>query len=348
MDKTGIVRDIRYLDHVTGDGHPENHRRLEAVYAMLDGPDMMGRFTEIVPRAASEEEILLVHSPDYLKKIAATAGQEHRALTPDTHISPDSYETARLAVGGLSQAISEVVSGKIENAFVLVRPPGHHAEQSRAMGFCLFNNVAAGAMFAREILGISRVLIVDWDVHHGNGTQHAFEHDPTILFFSMHQYPHFPGTGLFTETGRGKGEGFTLNLPLPKGYGDAEYVALFENLLRPVAMEFEPELILVSAGFDTHKADPMGGMRMTPAGFAGLTRSLMQIADICCGGKLVFSLEGGYNTAALSDSLKAVLHELSGQTCCHVSDMAARAARGKTKYAIKRCTHVHRHFWKSL
>ncbi len=346
MLKTGIVQDKRYMEHLAESGHPEHQLRLEAVYAMLDEPDMLGHFTKITPRQAEKKEILLIHSPEYLSKIAATDGKEHCALTPDTYTSAGSYKAAILAVGGLLLAISKVVSGELRNAFALVRPPGHHAEKSRAMGFCLFNNIALGAMFAREILGLSRVLIVDWDVHHGNGTQHSFENDPSVLFFSVHQSLNFPGTGLFTEAGIGKGEGFTVNVPLPKGYADAEFTALFEKLLRPIAMEFAPELILVSAGFDTHKSDPLGGMKMTSAGFAGLTRSLMEIADICCGGKLVLSLEGGYNVKALADSVKAVLNELSDITVCRVPELAARAKRRKLDYAIHRSTHVHRQFWK--
>jgi acetoin utilization deacetylase AcuC-like enzyme len=348
MHRTGIVRDSRYTAHRPEEGHVENHRRLESIHAMLDTPDMLGHFAEIHPRKAEKEEILLIHSPEHLAKIAATAGKEHCSLTPDTHTSAASYETALFAVGGVFEAISKVAAGEIANAFVLARPPGHHAEKSRAMGFCLFNNIALGAMFARKSLGLSRVLIADWDVHHGNGTQHAFEQDPSVLFFSVHQYPLFPGTGVFTETGRGKGEGFTVNIPLPKGYGDAEYAALFENLLRPVALEFSPELILVSAGFDTHKSDPMGAMKMTAKGFAFLTRSLMEIAEICCGGKLVLCLEGGYNIPALTDSVKAVLLELADITHCSVSEIASRAKQRKVDYALKRCGYVHRQFWKNL
>ncbi len=345
---TGIVRDKRYIDHVTGASHPENPRRLKAVYDMLDRSDMLGCFTEITPREAERKELILIHSPGYIDSISATEGKEQTSLTPDTHTSPGSYKAAVLAPGGLFLAISKVVSGELRNAFALVRPPGHHAEKSRAMGFCLFNNIALGAMYARQFLGLKRILIVDWDVHHGNGTQHSFENDPSVLFFSSHQHPFYPGTGLFTEAGRGKGEGFTVNIPLPKGYADAEFAALFEKLLRPMAMEFGPELILVSAGFDTHKSDPVGGMKMTSAGFAVLTRSLMKIADDCCSGKLVLSLEGGYNVKALAGSVKSVLKELSDITVSRVQETAARARSRKVNYALHRSMHVHRQFWKSL
>ena len=346
--KTGIVRDERYLKHLTGEGHPENHKRLEAIYSMLDEPDMAGRFAYIDPRHAEREELLLLHSPEYIDKIVATAGKDGFSLTPDTHTSPGSYEAAILAAGGLFEAISRVVSGELANAFALVRPPGHHAERSRGMGYCLFNNVALGAIFAREVLGLKRILIVDFDVHHGNGTQHFFEQDPSVLFFSTHQYPHFPGTGSFTETGLGRGEGYTVNIPLGKGYGDGEFIAIFEKLLRPIATEFEPDLIIVSAGFDIHKSDPMGKMKITTKGFAGLTRSIMETANICCGGKAVFSLEGGYNLKTIGKCVKGVLNELEGHTICSIPKLTTRASRKKFDHAFKRCRHVHKQFWKNL
>jgi len=348
MSKIGIVRDLRYLDHRTPEGHPEYHRRLEALYDMIDGLEGSNGFVEIAPRAAEREEILTVHAPEYLDSVAATANREQTALTADTIVSAGSYTAALLSAGGLFAAIDRVVSGEVDAAFALSRPPGHHAERSRAMGFCLFNNAALGALYAKIALGLRRILIVDWDVHHGNGTQHIFEMDPSVLFFSVHQYPHFPGTGLFTDVGRGPGEGRTVNLPLGKGYKDAEYAALFQRVLRPIALEFGPDLILVSAGFDTHVDDPMGRMKMTPAGFAALTRSLMTVASECCGGKLALTLEGGYHLKALTASVKAVLAELAGQTLTDPETMADRARRRKVAYARHRCRHVHRQFWKCL
>lgn len=339
---TGIVRDARYLGHQTAEGHPESPERLAAVYDRLPDIEATGRIVGIPIRPARPGEILRVHSPDHLERIAATAETEATALTADTLASPGSYEAAILAAGGMFSAIDAVVEGRIQNAFVLARPPGHHAERSRAMGFCLFNTVALGARYARETLGLDRVLIVDWDVHHGNGTQHAFEDDPAVLFFSVHQSPLFPGTGFFTEVGRGPGEGFTINIPLGRGYGDAEYAALFETVLRPAALAFAPSLILVSAGFDTHVDDPVGAMRMTPDGFAALTRSLMMVADAVCRGRLVLVLEGGYNRRALADSVMAVINTLAGDPAPDPATLAESANRRRIDQAVRRYRHVHR------
>ncbi|MFO8085453.1 MAG: histone deacetylase [Desulfobacterales bacterium] len=348
LSQTGIVKDARYLEHLTGDGHPESYKRLETIYAMLKDTDISGHFVEVIPRLAEKEEILLNHSPEYLKQVAATNGKGLFALSADTHTSEKSYKTALLAAGGVLKATEMVMMGKITRAFCLQRPPGHHAEKGRAMGFCIFNNVALGALYARKALGLKRVLIVDWDVHHGNGTQHSFETDPSTLFFSIHQFPHYPGTGLYTEVGKGKAEGTTVNVPLGKGYGDAEYAYIFEKFLKPVALEFGPDLILVSAGFDIHQSDPLGAMKVSTAGFAVLTRSVMTMANSCCGGKVVFCLEGGYNLEILRTSVKASLKELTGQTLSNPEEVADGAALKKVQYVLKRCCHVHQRFWKSL
>ncbi len=348
MRRTGIVWDPRYLNHRTSNGHPESRQRLMAIHEMLEQMQVRQHFAEITPRMATAEEILLVHSPEYFRKIAATDGLESVALTGDTHTSADSYQTALLAVGGLLEAVSMVASGQMDNAFALVRPPGHHAEKSRAMGFCLFNNVALAAAFALTKLGMKRILIVDWDVHHGNGTQHLFEHDRSVLFFSIHQYPHFPGTGFFTEAGIGPGEGYTVNLPIPRGYGDGEYVAILSAMLPPLAAEFQPDLILVSAGFDMLPDDPMGGMQVTARGFSGMTRCIMDLADSCCHGKLVLTLEGGYAVDAIGESVKAVLLELADLTRSNPAEIASEARPKKVLYALKRSVKVQRQYWKSL
>ncbi|MGD9184140.1 MAG: histone deacetylase [Desulfobacterales bacterium] len=345
---TGIVRNLAFLDHRTTNGHPENQGRLEAVYRMLDQTDRLRRLVLVEARLAEEDEILLVHSAAHLATVAATASRESTALTPDTIASAGSYRAARLAVGGVLEAVSRVADGRLANAFALVRPPGHHAERNRAMGYCLFNNVAIAAAYAREVLGMDRVMILDWDVHHGNGTQHIFEQDDRVLFVSIHQFPHFPGTGSFTDTGIGRGEGYSVNIPITKGYGDGEYAAILQALLMPITAAFKPDLILVSAGFDPHASDPHGGMRLTPTGFAALTRSLLESAAACCDGRVVLVLEGGYDVDTIGDSVKAVLDELSGATKSAVAEIAATANPKKVNYALKRVVNVQRRYWKNL
>ena len=348
MNKTGIVRDMRYLDHVMGAYHPESPQRLKAIYEMLESPDMKGTFKDIRARMAEREELLMVHSPDYIDILEASDGKSSTYLDPDTQTSPGSYKAALLAAGGLCEAISRVYSGELENAFALIRPPGHHAEKARAMGFCIFNNVAIGARYAQKYLGLNRILIADWDLHHGNGTQHAFEDDPSVLYFSTHQYPYYPGTGSHAEVGKGKGEGFTINVPLSTGYGDGEFSAIFDRILRPVAREFDPDIILVSAGFDIFKGDPLGGMDVTPHGFAGLTRIIMDTADLCCDGKVIITLEGGYHIQGQSESVKAVLNELSGKSRTDSNDLLSRADMRMVDYAIKPVKKIHGRYWKDL
>lgn len=348
MNATGIVRDPRYLEHLTDRGHPENARRLAAVYDLLDREKVDRRCPTIAPRVAEPDELRLAHAPEYIEKIAATESWDFGLIGPETQASAGSYLAARLAAGGVLEAIRLVAEGRFQNAMALVRPPGHHAERSRAMGYCLFNSTAIGAAYARRRLAMHRVLVVDWDVHHGNGTQHVFERDPTVLFISLHQYPHFPKTGFYTETGIGPGEGFTVNLPLPRGYGNGEYAALFCRIVAPLALEFSPDLVLVSAGFDIHRGDPLGGMAVTETGFAALTRCLMEVAEQCCGGKMVLVLEGGYEPQVLAGSVLAVIDELSGKTRTDPRLQAASGDEKKIRHAATRCIQVQQRFWKAL
>ena len=314
MRRTGIVKDRRYLDHGSEYMQPESPARLEAIYAMLEQPDMEGHFIEIEPRHADHGELALVHDPDHIRLVAGTAGKAHAYLDPDTETTPESFETARLAVGGLFNAIDQVMTGHVDNAFALIRPPGHHASKHDSAGFCLFNNIALGAMHAMNRHHLNRILIVDWDLHHGDGTAKTFYNDNRVLYFSTHQYPAYPGTGAVEEIGRGAGIGYTINVPLRPGAGNAQYVKVYRGLLEPVAMAFKPELVLVSAGFDIYYQDPLGGMKMTSRGFAYLTRILMNIADACCQGRLVLALEGGYHIDGQTASVKAVLKELHDET----------------------------------
>lgn len=348
MNKTAVVRDQRYLNHDPGAFHPESFKRLEAIYAMLDEPDMTGRFQEISGKRAERDELLLIHSADHIDRIAATEGKGFSSMDPDTAASPGSYEAALLAAGGFCRAMSMVMSEELDNAFALVRPPGHHAEKSRAMGFCLFNNVAIGARYAQKVHHVERVLIADWDLHHGNGTQHSFEDDPSVLYFSTHQYPYYPGSGSFEEIGRGRGAGYTVNVPLSMGQGDDEYLDIFERILTPIALDYDPDLILVSAGFDTHKDDPLGGMEMTSKGFAALTGSLMNIANTCCGGKVVITLEGGYNLDGLKDSVKAVLNELAGLSNIYNERLFSKKDQKRLDFTVEQVLSVHGAHWNKL
>jgi acetoin utilization deacetylase AcuC-like enzyme len=345
---TGIVKDPRYAGHCMGPGEPECPERLAVLYAMLQELEESGCFQEIAPRKADREELQRVHAPDYIGHIAATAGKEMTYLDPDTRASALSHDTALLAAGGLCRAIEEVNAGRVDNAFALIRPPGHHAERAASKGFCLYNNVAVGAHFGRSSLGLERILIVDWDLHHGNGTQHCFEDSPAVLFFSTHRAFTFPHSGRLREIGRDRGRGYTINVPLLPGLGDGDFVAIFEKILKPVAMEFKPDFILVSAGFDLHFNDPLGGMRVTPEGFAALTRSLLDVAAACCEGKIVMALEGGYDLEGLRDSVREVLREMAGLRKSDVAGTMATAQREKIAEVIWRVRRRHRRFWKSL
>ena len=300
------------MEHNMGDFHVENPQRIEAIYRMLE-KDISFPYTEIEPRPAEVKEIQMVHSSSYIQAIKKTSGKERIQLDPDTATSARSYEVALLAAGGLLKAIDFVMEGKIQNGFALVRPPGHHAEASRAMGFCLFNNVAIGAEYLVKKFRIKRILILDWDLHHGNGTQHSFYSRKDILYFSTHQFPHYPGTGHWEETGQDKGTGFTVNVPLSGGKTDEDYLFIFKKILSPIVSEYKPEFILISAGFDIYKADPLGGMQITEEGFGALTSELMTLAHEFSEGRILFTLEGGYDLQGLREGVKQVLFHLGGK-----------------------------------
>jgi acetoin utilization deacetylase AcuC-like enzyme len=307
---TGIVRDERYLAHHMGPGHPESPGRLEAIHAMLDREPGLP-LKRIEARPATREEIETVHAPDYFEYVASTAGRDYVPLDADTAATSRTFETALLAAGGVMEAAEAVLRGDAGNAMALVRPPGHHAEFGQAKGFCFFNNVAIAAAHLLNAGGLSRILVADWDLHHGNGTQHAFYARRDVLFFSTHQSPYYPGTGSWDETGRGEGEGFTVNVPLRPGKADGDYRFLYRNLLGPIAEAYEPEFILVSAGFDIGLGDPLGGMRVSAEGFAALAAEVKALADSLCRGRLVLVLEGGYDRTILADGVRAVLRQLT-------------------------------------
>jgi acetoin utilization deacetylase AcuC-like enzyme len=344
MSKTGIVRDDFFKKHINGYSHPECPERLEVIYKMLDQPEMNGLFKKIFPREATEKEITAVHAPSYYRIVSDTALRH--GITPldaDTSAGPDSFRAAKLAAGGFLSLLEIIQDGLLLNGFALVRPPGHHAEANRAMGFCIFNNVAIGTLYLMKKFNLNKILIVDWDLHHGNGTQHSFYDNSQILYFSTHQYPFYPGTGNFGDVGEGKGKGFTINVPLKPGAGDEEYSMIFKEILIPLAREFSPDFILVSAGFDIHFDDPLGGMRVTPEGFAALTRMLMDCAQQICNGKLAMVLEGGYGLKGLSDSVRAVLLELSDKT---QSKIYPSESSGEIDSVINRVKKVQQEFWR--
>lgn len=306
MGKTGLVYHPAYLEHDMGMGHPESPNRLRAIVQQLEQSGTMAQLTRIAPRMAEDEWIAKVHTAAYLASLKQHAPASGRvSLDPDTSMSPGSLTAAYLAAGGALAGVDAIMNREVEHVFCAVRPPGHHAEANRAMGFCLLNNVAIAARYAQKKYGLSRVLIVDWDVHHGNGTQHSFEDDPSVLFFSTHQFPHYPGTGRESEHGRGAGEGYTINVPMEAGEGDDEYRAVFQKVLVPAADEFKPELVIISAGFDAHKDDPLASMGLTEAGYADLTGIVAGIARRHAQGRILSSLEGGYNLEALAASVDA-------------------------------------------
>jgi acetoin utilization deacetylase AcuC-like enzyme len=307
---TGIVIDPRYMAHDTGHGHPERPERIGALLpTMAERADVV----HVAPRPATGDDVVLVHGEGHFERVARTARRTHDAFDADTPVSARSFDTACLAAGGVLALLDEVVAGRLRNGFAMVRPPGHHAERERAMGFCLFNNVAIGAAHLRARYQLERVMVVDWDVHHGNGTQDSFAGDPGVLFVSTHRWPFYPGTGAIDEMGDGEGRGYTVNLPFPGGFGDAEYAEAFHAVVAPLALEYEPQLILVSAGFDPHRRDPLGGMAVTERGFAAMAQTLLAAAERVCDGRLVAVLEGGYDLRAMRDSAEAVLDVLCGR-----------------------------------
>jgi acetoin utilization deacetylase AcuC-like enzyme len=337
----GFHIDARYAAHENPPGHPERADRIRFLLPLAESLAESGIPVIATDRRAGDEDLLRVHSGDHVERMRATAGRV-RALDPDTFTSEASHETALLAAGAALEMVDRVAAGTVSSGFVAARPPGHHAEAERAMGFCLFNNIAVAARYLVERHGVERVLVVDWDVHHGNGTQWAFYDDDRVLFVSLHQYPFYPGTGSVEETGEGRGAGYTVNVPLPAGCNDADYMHAFRSLVEPAARRFAPQFVLVSAGFDAHRADPLGAMRVTEAGFDAMAAAVMQVAGASAEGRAVCLLEGGYDLQALRDSVETVvrrLHTLGAATPIAGSPSAAARA------AVDRVVAVHGARW---
>lgn len=310
---TALVHHDIALKHQTGPGHPETPLRYQAVMDALRGDaEFWDSITEITPDKASKGLILAAHSPQHYKRVEGAIEHGQDRLDADTVISMKSFDAALYAAGGVCAAVDAVVSGANANAFAVSRPPGHHATGEHAMGFCIFNNVAVAARYAQNnFKEVERVAILDWDVHHGNGTQGIFYDDPTVYFFSMHQYPWYPGTGTRGESGFGRGLGSTLNLPVKANTAAAEQKRMFEGALEDISAKFKPDLIFISAGFDAHLDDPLGQLRLEDADFVSMTRSVMEWADQTCGGRVVSCLEGGYNLDTLGETVKKHVAELN-------------------------------------
>jgi acetoin utilization deacetylase AcuC-like enzyme len=322
-----VIASERFADHQTPPGHPEAPERAEVMDVIAE-EWRKGRGEVVAPRQATREQLLRVHSAEHVRRMAETAGISV-ALDPDTYTSPDTYEIALLSAGAGIEIVERVLGDAQQRTLALVRPPGHHAERGRAMGFCLFNNIAIGAAHARA-MGVGRVAIVDYDVHHGNATQHMFEADPTVLYVSLHQYPFYPGTGAADEIGLGAGAGFTVNAPLEVGATDEDYRIVFAELVTPILRQFDPDLILVSAGFDAHERDPLAGMRLTTAAFGAMTMELRHVADACCSGRIGAIVEGGYDLRALADSMRTVIDVLAGPaSAAQWPRSEARSTRGR-------------------
>src|SRR3989454_2264826 len=321
---TALIYDPIFLEHLTPKMHPERPQRLEMAMKVLEALNWLQRdgLVLMAPRAASEDELAAVHERAYIREVEEAArkvaedmahgGRETRYFAPDTYISARSYEAAIKAAGAPLTAIDAIMTGEVDNAYCLVRPPGHHALPEAAMGFCMSNNVAVAARYAIDRYGLERVLIIDYDVHHGNGTQEMFYSDPRVLYFSIHQAPFYPGTGLSDERGEGAGLGTTINVPLPATTGYETYEPVFRQVMAPAAERYNPQLILVSAGFDAHWKDPLGGMNLSTAAFAKLTGIIIELAQYLCNGRLIMVQEGGYDLDAMASCVATCINWLLG------------------------------------
>lgn len=313
MSSTGFIYSPRYLEHDTGPHHPECAERVRAIHYRLREQRLLERLEVIEPRGVDESWLRRVHAPNYIEEFryACAHGAEF-VDSPECPVVRQTFEVALLAVGGVMEAVDAVMTERLRNAFCAVRPPGHHAERSHAMGFCFFNNVAIAAEYLRAKYELERVVILDWDVHHGNGTQHHFEGDPNVLYVSIHQDPRtlFPGTGWAHEVGVGEGVGATLNVPMMPASGDREYRQAFESKILPAISAFRPDFVLISAGFDAHREDPLSHIMLSTECFGWMTVRIRELSDAVCDGRLVSVLEGGYDLPALADSVQIHLEKL--------------------------------------
>ena len=313
MNKTGYIYHPQYLKHDT-ESHPENPGRLEAIQRKIESSKIYPHLIFPEPRRATDDELAANHNSSHIDHVRNSCRNGTRNLDGDTVICPDSWDAALLSAGAGLTAVDQIIAGQLDNAFTAVRPPGHHAEKDHAMGFCLFNNVAVAARYAIKKHGLNRIFIFDWDVHHGNGTQHSFYSDPSVYYSSTHQYPFYPGTGDDDETGTGDGLGTTLNFPLDPFCGDPAYLDIVENKLIPEIQSYRPDLIIISAGFDAHENDPLAQMRVSADGYGKMTAMILKVAEEVCGGRLLSMLEGGYDHTALAESVHEHVNVLLGDS----------------------------------
>jgi acetoin utilization deacetylase AcuC-like enzyme len=317
---------------------------MTAIRRALDAPSLRNKVIPLEPRVAAREEVLLLHTERHYEEVLETRNRQSVYLDEDTVTSPGSADVALLAVGAVLTSVDAVIDGEVDNAFALVRPPGHHAKPDKAMGFCLFNNIAIAAQYALRRRGLKRVLIIDFDLHHGNGTQKAFYTSPEVLFVSTHQWPYYPGTGGLKEVGKDEGRGYTINVPLAGGTGDEDCVQVFRKVIHPVGREFSPDLVLVSAGFDAHYKDPLGALELTPSGYAAITKEILEIAQKVCGGKAIFALEGGYHLAGLEESVTGVVEVMAGLG----EARGIQPDSGVASSTVDSVRRTYSEFWRSL
>lgn len=344
-----VVKDQRFARHLEGVFHLESPKRLLAFETLLQHPSLVGKWTEVKPRPATPGEIAWVHSTEYIRQVEQTSGKGLSSFDIDTQATAGSYDTALLAAGGVFTLLDKIHKGEATRGFAFVRPPGHHAERERAMGFCIFNNVALGARYLQERYGVERIMIVDIDAHHGNGIQGAFYESDEVLYVSMHQFPGFPGTGKLGDVGIGKGEGYSVNIPLGKGRGDRDFATIVWHLVYPLAREFRPEILLVPCGFDLYFRDRLAGMRCTPDGYALLTRLLIEIAEATCDGRIAFIAEGGYSLKGIRECGLRVMQELCDVRMLNVKALARIKTVNPLKFSVlKKVIGVQKKYWRVL
>jgi len=345
----GVACDDRFTDHLANVFHLENAKRYEAIRSVMADPSLSAKLTRIAPRPATEEELAWVHTPAYIARVAATAGRPLTAFDLDTQTTAKSYETARLAAGAVFRLVEAICSGRIQRGFAAIRPPGHHAEPDRGMGFCLFNNTALGARYLQRRHGLKRIMVVDIDAHHGNGTQAVFYDTDEVLCVSIHQFPGFPGTGKLGEVGRGRGEGYTVNVPLRKGHGDTDFLCILHWLVRPLASAYRPEIILVPCGFDLWLHDRLAEMRVSAEGYGLITALLADIAAEACNGRIAFIMEGGYSAEGIRECGLRVLQSLCRPSPSNLEALHKIAGEDPSKLgALKKAIEVQRKYWTVL